>query len=214
LTPDPIASYRPLIYSLAWDIALNATIPVGCYYLSKAFVSSSELIALLIATAFPTLKSVYDLRRHRGINPVAVMVLLGIVTSIIALFIGGDPRILLIRESLFTGAFGVACLVSLLFPRPIMFYFGRYFFAGNDPEKRKVFDGRWQNPIIRRGHQLITTVWGFVYVGEFVIRVILVYELSAAVVLAFSPLLLGLATIFTIIWTFGYAYKLRNWSGV
>ena len=132
------------------------------------------------------------------------------MTSIIALFIGGDPRILLIRESLFTAGFGVACLASLLFPRPVMFYFGRYFFAGNDPEKRKVFDSRWHNPIIRRGHRLITTVWGFVYTGEFVLRLILVYTLSAAVVLAVTPFLLGSATIVTVMWTFRYAYRLRD----
>jgi hypothetical protein len=195
---------------LAWDILLNTTIPVACYYLSKTFISPSEWIALLIATSFPMLKSAYDLARHRGINPVAVMVLLGIVTSIIALFIGGDPRILLIRESLFTGAFGVACLASLLFPRPMMFYFGRYFFAGNDREKRKVFDSRWRNPVIRRGQRLITIVWGLVYLGEFVVRVFLVYTLSAAVVLAVSPFLLGAATIITIIWTFGFANRLRD----
>jgi hypothetical protein len=195
---------------LAWDIALNATIPVACYYVSKTFISPSELTALLIATAFPTIKSIYDLMRHRGINPVSVLVLLGILTSIIALSIAGDPRVLLIRESLFTGTFGLACLVSLLFPRPIMFYFGRYFMAGNDPEKRKVFDSRWQNPIIRRGHRLITTIWGFVYVGEFIVRVILVYTFSATLVLAVTPFLLGSATIVTIIWTFRYANKLRE----
>ena len=208
--PVQNAPYRSLIGSLAWDIVLSATIPVGCYYLSKALISPSELIALIVATAFPTLKSIYDLTRHRRVNPVSVLVLLGIVTSIIALFIGGDPRLLLIRESLFTGVFGVACLLSLLFPRPIMFYFGRYFMTGNDPEKRQVFDDRWQNPIVRRGHRRITTVWGIVYVGEFIARVILVYSLSAAVVLAVSPLALGLATIVTIIWTFRYGYRLRD----
>jgi hypothetical protein len=210
LTLDQSAAYRPVVYSLVWDIVLNATIPVACYYLSKALISPSELTALIIATVFPTLKSIYDLMHHKGINPVSLLVLLGIATSIIALFIGGDPRILLIRESFFTGAFGIACLASLIFPRPMMFYFGRYFMAGNDPEKRKVFNSRWQNPLIRRGHRLITTVWGLVYVGEFILRVILVYALPAAVVLAASPFLLGLATIFTIVWTFRYAYKLRD----
>jgi hypothetical protein len=98
---------------LAWDIALNATIPVACYHFSKTFISPSELTAFLIATAFPTIKSIYAFMRHRGINPVTVLVLLGILTSIIALSIAGDSRVLLIRESLFTGAFGLACLVSL-----------------------------------------------------------------------------------------------------
>jgi hypothetical protein len=63
---------------------------------------------------------------------------------------------------------------------------------------------------VRRGHRLITTVWGIAYVGEFIVRIILVYTLPAAVVLAVSPFVLGLATIVTIMWTFRYAYKLRD----
>jgi hypothetical protein len=202
--------YKPPVISLAWDIALNTAIPVASYHLAKRFVSPSELTALLIATAFPTLKSAYDLVRCRELDPVAVLVLLGIVTSLLALCLGGDPRILLIRESFFTGAFGIACLLSLTFPRPLMFYFGRYFMAGKDVQKHEVYSARWHNPTARRAHRLITTVWGLVYVGEFVVRVALVYSLPAPDVLALSPLLMGLATIVTIIWTFRYAGKVRK----
>jgi len=206
---SPAASPRPLIKGLAWDIGLNATIPLACYYVSKRFVSPSELTALIAATAFPVLKSVYDITRRRELDPVAILVLLGIATSIAALFLGGDPRMLLVRESFITGAFGVTCLISLLFPRPIMFYFGRYFMTGGDLERRKAYDERWGNPIARRAHRLITTVWGLVYVGEFVIRVALVYSLPSAIVLAASPFLTGGATIITIVWTFRYAFALR-----
>ena len=199
----------PMVISLAWDIALNATIPLACYFLARRFVSSSELTALVFATVFPLLKSGYDLVRRRELDPVAALVLLGIATSILAIFVGGDPRVLLIRESFFTGAFGVACLISLMFPRPIMFYFGRYFMAGKDRQKRETFDARWRNPHVRRAHRLVTIVWGIVYVGEFAVRVILVYSLSAPVVLVISPVLTGLATILTIIWTFWYAYRVR-----
>lgn len=201
---------RPAIVSLAWDVALNATIPVACYSLAKRFVSPSELTALVIATLFPLLKSGYDLVQRHEVNPVTVLVLLGTITSILALFLGGDPRILLVRESLFTGAFGIACLVSLSFPRPIMFYFGRYFMAGRDQQRRATFDARWQFPAVRHAHRLVTSVWGLVYTGEFVLRVVLVYSLSAPVVLVVSPVMLGLATIFTIIWTFWYANKVRE----
>jgi hypothetical protein len=204
------ASYLPLTRSVAKDIALNATIPVACYYGSKAYLSPSDLTALLIATAFPLLKSIHDLLLHRELNPVSLLILLGIMTSIVALFFGGDRRILLVRESLFTGAFGAACLVSLVAPRPMMFYFGRYFMAGKDPEKRKVFNLRWANPIVRRGHRLVTTVWGIVYLGEFGTRVILIYTLPASAVLAIAPVLMGVATIVMIIWTFRYAYLLRD----
>jgi hypothetical protein len=210
LDDKPSASYRPLIISLARDIVLNATVPVVCYYLSKAYISQSELTALVIATVFPILRSIFDLMRRGEVNPVSVLVMLGIATSVVALFITGDPRLLLIRESFFTGAFGLLCLFSLLLPRPMMFYFGRYFMTGGEPKKRKLFEDRWQNPIVRRGHRLITVVWGLVYLGEFILRVILVYTLAASIVLAVTPILLGLATIFTIIWTFRYAYELRD----
>ncbi len=174
LVPAPNSENKSIIISLIWDIALNATIPVVCYFLAKRFISPSELTALIFATAFPLLKSAYDLIRRRELDPVAMLVLLGIVTSILALFLGGDPRVLLIRESFFTGAFGVACLISLIFPRPIMFYFGRFFMAGKDPQKRETFNARWQNPVARRGHRLVTLVWGLVYAGEFLTRIIMV----------------------------------------
>lgn len=138
LVPAQNSAYKSLITSLILDIILNATIPVVCYFLAKRFVSPSELIALIFATAFPLVKSIYDLLWRHELDPVAVLVLLGILTSIMALFLGGDSHILLIRESFFTGAFGVACLISLIFPRPIMFYFGRFFMAGKDPKNRRI----------------------------------------------------------------------------
>ncbi len=208
--PEPSASRKTLITSLAWGIVLNATIPVGCYFLAKRFISPSELTDLIFATLFPMLKSVHDLVRRRELDPVAVLVLLGILTSILALFFGGSPRLLLIRESFFTGAFGIACFLSLVFPRPIMFYFGRYFLAGKDPQRRKIYSDRWENPVVRRGHRLITMVWGLVFTGEFLIRTLMVYTLPIPVVLTFSPFFTGFATIFTIAWTFRYAHKIRK----
>ncbi len=207
---SPNKTYRPLVISLAWDIALNATIPLAFYLAAKKLLLASELTALLLATAFPVLKSAYDLIHHREFDPVAALVFLGIMTSILALLLGGDPHILLIRESLFTAAFGIACLISLTFPRPIMFYFGRHFMAGKDRQRRNIFEARWQNPTARRAHRLVTTVWGLVYVAEFVVRVALVYRMPPAVVLGVSPFLTGFATIAVIVWTFWYAHKVRE----
>lgn len=207
---SPNGVYRPIVISLAWDVALNATVPLLFYLAAKRFLLASELTALLLATAFPVVKSAYELIRHREFDPVAAIVFLGIMTSIAALLLGGDPHILLIRESLFTAAFGITCLISLTFPRPIMFYFGRHFMAGKDRQRREIFEARWQNPAARRAHRLVTAVWGLVYVAEFVVRVALVYRMPAAVVLGVSPFLTGFATIAVIVWTFWYARKVRE----
>lgn len=204
------AAPQSMITSLLWDIALNATIPAALYLFAKHFISPAELTALLWATSFPLLKSAYGLIRRRELDPVALLILLGLVASVIAVLIGGDPHLLLIRESFFTGTFGLACLISLILPRPIMFYFGRYFMAGRDPQKRDTFNARWQDPTVRRAHRLVTVTWGLVYVGEFVLRVALVYNLSAPPVLAVSPFSTGLVTAGTIVWTFWYAHRVRN----
>jgi len=200
---------RPAIAPVVWDIILNAAVPIILYKLSKRFVSPSELTALIIATLFPLAKSIFTLARRKQLDPIAVLVLLGIVTSGVALLLGGSPRLLLLRESLFTGALGLACFFSLLLSRPMMFYFGRYFNA-NDPQQLARFDASWQIPYVRFAHRLITIVWGCVYVGELLVRVILIYKTSTAVVLFVSPILLGALTIATIIWTFSYAHRIRE----
>ena len=197
------------VRGILFDIALNAVIPLILYRFSKHYISPSELTALAVASVFPLSKSILDLLRRGQFDPISLVVLIGIVTSAIALLFGGSPRILLIRESLFTGMFGLACFVSLLFPRPMMFYFGRHFVAGDDARKRERFDASWELPEVRFANRLITTVWGVVYVAELIIRAILIYTFSAQLVLVFSPVLIGGFTIFAITWTFGYVRRIR-----
>lgn len=186
------------------SIVINAAIPFLLYTLSKKYISSSEVVALSIAALFPIADSVIGIVRHRQLDLIAVITLLGIVTGLIGVLLGGDPKILLIRESFLTCALGIACFVSLLLPKPLMFYFGRQMMAGRDPVKRAQFDAQYQHPYARFVHRLITIVWGVAYVGEFILRVVLVYTLPTAVVLLVSPFLIGGITVATILWTIGY----------
>lgn len=205
-------SGRPPILPMVLDIGLNIVIPMICYQLSKRYISTSEYTALLLATVYPMLKSVYDLVRRRELDPVSVVVMLGIGASIAGVAAGGSYKLLLLRESLFTAAFGVACLGSLLLPsrKPLMFYFGRVFATGNDPVRRAEFDATWQYPQARRAHRLVTLVWGLLFVCEFTFRVVLIYTVSPATVLVVSPIVLNTATILVIVWTFSYAGRARR----
>src|SRR5215472_10589465 len=135
---------RPPLGSIVSGIVLNAFVPVVLYKLSKRYYSPSEFTALVVAATFPLGKNVFELIRHRQLDPISIVVLLGITADGIAMLFGGSPRLLLVRESMFTGAFGVACFFSLLLPRPMMFYFSRYFIAGTDPQRQARFNGAWQ----------------------------------------------------------------------
>jgi hypothetical protein len=203
------STVAPPLGDIAWGVVLNAVVPVILYKVSKRYYSPSEFAALVMAALFPLGKGAFDLIRHRRLDPIAAVVLLGITTDGVALLFGGSPRLLLVRESMFTGAFGAACFASLLLPRPMTFYFSRHFIAGTDPERQARFNAAWQFPEVRFCHRLITTVWGCVFVGELIIRLALVYRLPAALVLVISPILLGALTIVTMIWAFRYGHQVR-----
>jgi len=193
------------------NLVVNAAIPTLLYMQVKYYRPDSEILALTIAAIVPLLASVVDIVRDHRLNIIGAIVVLGIAVSLIGIALGGDPRILLIRESLLTGALGVACFVSLLFPRPLMFYFAREFTAGGDPVRIAAMEAQYELiPGVRRVHRRITIVWGFAYAGEFVLRVILVYSLPSVLVLAVSPIILGLITVATVTWTFAYARAARR----
>lgn len=200
---------RPPLGGIVWGIVLNAIIPVVLYKLSRRYVSPSEFTGLLIASTFPLGKSIFDLAWRGRVDPISIVVLLGICTDGVALLFGGSPRLLLVRESLFTGAFGFACFVSLLLPRPMMFYFARQFMAGADPQRQARFNAAWQLPEVRFSHRLITSVWGCVFVGELILRIVLIYHVSPGTVLIISPILIGVLTIVTMIWAFSYGHRVR-----
>jgi hypothetical protein len=191
------------------SIVLNAAIPLIVYRLTKRFLSPSETIALSAAALFPLAESIVDIAGRRALDPIAVIVLGGVAVSMIGAALGGGVRLLLIRESLFTGALGIACFASLALPRPLMFYFGRHFMSGNDPAKVAAFNGAWARPYFRFVNRLITVVWGAAFTAEFLVRIVLVYTLPVAAVLAVAPAILGGITIGTILWTFAFVRRAR-----
>ncbi len=216
-TPDPGAAAvedarRTGVLPMMREMLIDGGIPWACYQASMAYLTHSEVVALIIASVFPTLKTLHGLRRRREFDPVSLLILAGLLFGLGALLFGGGVKVLLLRESLFTGVFGMVCLGSLLLRsrRPVMFYFGRFFAAGNDPRKRAEFDQYWQYPGFRRVQRIITLVWGLVFVAEFTLRVVFIYTLSPATVLAVSPLVLGGASLLTVLWTLSYAARARK----
>ncbi len=208
-SPTPAAPSHRLVTGLLTSVVLNAVIPVLLYRLTTRYLAAAEFTALTVAALFPLSLSIVEVCRGRTLDPVALLALLSIVVSMIAVGLGGSAKLLLIRESFFTGAFGIACLASLGLPRPMMFYFGRHFTAGRDPTRVAEFNAGWQRAPFRRVARLITVVWGAASVGEFLIRVALVYTMPAPVVLVVSPIILGGLVIATILWTFGYLQRMR-----
>ena len=134
---------------------------------------------------------------------------MGIAVSIVALLVGGSPRLFLIHESLVTGAMGLLALTSLAWRRPLLFYISRQFSAGEDPEANERFNALWQLAPARRTFRVLTIVWALGWLSEFALRVVMVLTLSVGRVLAISPFVFNGVTIGLIAWTLAYVRRRR-----
>lgn len=190
-------------------LIVNVVIPFVCYTLLKNY-HASDVIALSLSAVVPTIATLVGVLRSRHFNVISLLVLGGIVMGIIMTFLGGDTRLLLIRESFFTGALGIASFVSLLFPRPLMFAFGRSLIAGDDPVKIAHYNQSWQNPYARHASRVATVVWGTVYCSDLLLRVLLVFTLPTAVVVAIGPIVTSALIGVTMLWTFAYLRRVRQ----
>jgi hypothetical protein len=190
------------------SILVNVVFVYLIYSLLKSYTSASDLVALLVSSVPALLGEVVSMIRHRQLDVLGIITLAFLAISAVITFIGGDPKLLLVRESFLTGALGVVSIVSLLFPRPIWFYIIRYFATGNDPAKASGFNSRWQYPTFRRYIRIISVVWGIVYLIEFPVRVYMVYHLSIQQYLAIGPIVFYGVTFAVIAFTIAYARRM------
>ena len=144
----------------------------------------------LVASGIPSaLWALAGLARTRRLDALSLLVLLGIALSAAASLLGGEPRLLLLRESLVTGAIGLAFLISLALGRPLVFYLARATLARESTGGADSFEAAWRaRPGLVRSIRLITLVWGAGLCAEFALRAWLVMRLPIERVLVVSPL--------------------------
>ncbi len=206
--PADAAAGGPSLRSALPSLVVDGLLPFLTYVLLKAYAPGlSEVAILSVSAVFPVVNGLVTVARKRHVDIIGAVVLTGVAVSVVAILVGGDPKLLLIRESFVTGALGVVCLTSLAWPRPLLFYIGRQFSAGDDAAKLAQFDALWQYPGARRTFRIMTVVWAVGWTGEFLLRVLMVWTLSVAAVLAISPFVFNGITIGLIAWTLAYARR-------
>lgn len=166
-------------------------VPLAVYYLVRPHVHG-DTPALMIAGAPAAAWVGLQWLRQRRIDPIGSIVLFGFLAGLLASVLLGDSAFVLkVRDSAFTALFGVACLVSLLAARPVMFHIGRALSAGDDPDKLTAYDALWTMPTAPRTFRLITAAWGVGLVTEAAVRVLLAEVLPTGPFLAASHVLAG-----------------------
>ncbi len=160
--------------------------------------------ALILSSVGPLLEMAITAVWRRRLDEFSTMVLVFLVIGIVASLFFDDPRLLLLKESVVTGLFGIVLLVTVPTNRPLMFLFGRRFATGGDPERVAWWNGLWAYPGFRRTQRGLTFMWGATFVVEAVVRAVLTYRLSTetmVVVNAVVPLVVIVALVAaTVVW--------------
>jgi len=167
----------------------GAIVPLTVYYAVRHHVSSDQR-ALIIAGFFPAAWIVVQWVRTRRLDPIGAIVLFGFVVGVsISELMHGNAFVLKVRDSAFTVTFGIACLVSLLARRPMMFHIGKAMSAGDDPRRQAAYDELWEIDQAQRVFRIITVVWALGLILEASVRIGLAALLTTGVFLAVSPVI-------------------------
>jgi hypothetical protein len=193
---------KQVIRGVILSLLINAGLPLLVYLLLLGHVSN--VMALTIATLIPLLETGIHFLKYRKWDVFAVFMLVGFILGILAALIGGDERLILIRESFVTGILGLIFLGSLVTRRPLIYYFAMRFTVGKTQEEQAAFADNWNVSYVRKVLRILTAGWGIVLLGEALLKVVLVYSLSVSTFLAISSLVtygfIGLAIIWTVVY--------------
>jgi hypothetical protein len=109
---------RPGLAALA-SLVINFAAPLGAYYLIHAHVRSSAL-AFALAGAIPVGYTLVMLAVRRRLDPLGVISVVTFGISVLVSWAcGGSTLALELQDPALTGAFGIACLVSVAIGRPL-----------------------------------------------------------------------------------------------
>jgi hypothetical protein len=192
-------SPRLLLRGLAWDVGL----PLAAFY-GLHLVGATDWVALLTASGAAAVRLAWGAVRDRRLNPFAVIMLVVFGIGLALALIGGDPRFLLLKDSVTTAAVGLTFLVTTLFGRPLTYLAMQSF----NPGKARYLAQRYdENARIRHGYRRTSLVWGVGLLVEAAVRVPLIYLLPVSVMVAVSQAMMIAAFVLLISWTSWYSRR-------
>ncbi|MER7244462.1 VC0807 family protein [Kribbella sp. NPDC000426] len=190
---------RKVLAGLLWDIGL----PLVVYYAGR--ILGYDVLPALAAAAGAALVRVACIAVvRRRLNGLAAFVGGTFALLLVVSLLTGDPRILLAKESVLSGAAGLLLLGSCLLGRPLVYTIARKANAAK-PQLLAEWDDRWHTqPTFRQHFTTLTTVFGGVLLADAIIRLILVYTLPVNTMANLSPAMHVAALALLITWSLWY----------
>jgi hypothetical protein len=206
--PSATVAAAPRFAGLYRSLTINIVLPlIAAQWLLHQ--GRSPVVALGIAALFPLGDGLVSALRRR-LDMLSVASLATLVVGIALSFATDNAAFAIAEKSAFTGLFGIAFLVSLLLPRPLIFHLGRQFNTAGDPAAQAAWDANWSNPGFRRVIRVMTAVWGLGLLAEAALRIVVALTMTPAVAIVVSPLLAIGGIALLILWTRRYVARARR----
>jgi len=167
---------------------INLVGPVLAYVLLRPHVHS-DIIALVIGAAIPIVYTALILLWHRRLDAISVIAIVCFVFGLLLVLVtGGNELAFKLREDIWTGPAGLACLISVAVRRPLFSVVLRLA-ARRNPDLAV----RAGDPQVRRMMSVTTAAIGVILLVHALVRVALALATSTTTFLALSrPLSLAI----------------------
>ncbi len=182
--------------------------PVAVYYVLRA-AGTADVTALIVSGILPAIGVAISVSRHRRIDAIGLLALLGIVAGTSAGLVSHSARLVLMEGSVPTAVFGLTCLGSLLTSRPLMYRIGLQA-RGEDTAGGRRIRALWAQPSGQHAFRVITLVWGVTFLAEAAIRVLIVETVSGGNALLMVKLMPYVVLVGMVRWLAFYTRRLRD----
>ena len=169
------------------------------YYGARA-AGVSTIMALILSGVPPALRVVGTVSGTDRVDVIGTLILSGIALGTVIGLLSGSPRLYLIDGLVPTVALGAACLFSLLSSRPLMFRLALET-MGEDTQRGHEFAETWNVADFRKSFQIITIVWGLIFLAEAGLQALIIETQSINTAKQSSNLLPVAVLIATFAWT-------------
>ncbi|MFJ9841653.1 VC0807 family protein [Kitasatospora sp. NPDC101155] len=164
---------RPLVVDVGVPLAVN--------YVLHSVLGFSPVVALLLSSVLPAVRTVAGLLRERRINGAAGLMLLVNAAGISLSLVSGDARLAVAKDGALSSVIGIAMVCSVFAGQPMVSTGLKPVLTKGEPAKVAA----WERLSVgsarfRRAEKGFTLVWGLALLGECAARVVGAYTLPVS----------------------------------
>jgi hypothetical protein len=199
-----VDTLRRRVLPIAVEIVVNVLAPLVVY--DHTVAQLGEVGALMASSAPPLAWTLIEFARHRRVDAISILVLLGIGLSLAMYLGGGSAHLLQLREKLVTAIIGTVFLVSAAVGRPLIYELARASMRRDPNQAANLaeFESRADDRGFKAVMRTLTLIWGFGLIAEAGMAVWLVLQLSVHDYLIYGPIagygFIGLLTLITFLY--------------